>query len=695
MEPEKQSLGKSATAAAGGTAGKLIISVHDNGFVNEELNNIWLDDREARKRKNKINALQLKLLKRKFLKLLERTCECEHPPEFALALLPKFQSHRGPIQVKKGKIATNIADAVLCAEENVKELNAKIESLKAKQSPTPADSQELARALVNLPLAKEMTDPGRYSQDKKGRVWVQHPKCVAHDREMLCGWPLQKFPKGVFEEAARLLQELDKLPGTDRAFVSTKKDNSTYLMVTCLRALAEAGVDGAAVAAGKYHLPLKRGMVTQLRLMLAARPIRGDPRSDEFNLVTQQLEFQIDQLKRNVPARAFIPELLDRMSKCDPNYGIDDPEGVLGPVEIDGKMYKIPASLREIVYGARRGDLQQIIDWGLGYKEIASLIPQMLAAAVADASATADASAAADAARPHPAFTVLKIIVEVFLSNFPHRLLPNNLIEELRELAKQASIELLLVGSREIAQLNSFGRCCSQLESNSIYAARLAAKASSQKLYGTDLYADFFGIPLKIWLECYELTIFRYADFGNGHMAGYAKWLNMDYSSLDSHSDDAVSEALKVLTTQNLAQLFGLGLTFDCVKLAALTWSQIIAMITNADNCWVKSDCAPRITECISSRFTQATLQLEMDVTNAWRQFVYYVSHVNDKIGLLARLEKESGESPFPCSPSDSRKRATHDYCVKLILHPLIDVVNGSLPVRRTPLHFDIWSLNW
>ena len=590
MDLEQQSLGKSATAAARGTAHKLSISVNNVGFVIKEFNKIWLDEREARKLENEINVLQLTLLKREFLKLLERTCECEHPPEYALALLPKIQSHSGPIQVTKGKIATSIEEAVMCAKKTVEDLSTMITRLAAKQSPTPADAQELARARAALLRAKKMTNPGCFYQEKE-HVWIQHPECVKHDPKMMCGWPLQKFPKGVFEEAARLLQELDKLSGTDRAFWSTKKDNSTYLLTTCLSALTD-------VAAGEYELKLEKGIVTQLRKMLAACPIRGDPGSDVFNLFTQQIEFQINRLKKIVPVRAFIPELLNRLSKCDPNYGIDDPESVFGLVEIAGVPHPIPDSLLEIVKGARRGDLQQLIDWGLGYEEIASLIPQMLAAAEANG----------DAARQHPARTVLENIVATVLPIWPHRLLPNNLIKGLRTLAEQAGIELHLV--------------------------------EMVKLHGSP-YADI--------------------------------------------------EAQEVLTTQTLAQLFGLGLTFDCVKLAALTWSRIIAMITDANKCWGPSTYPPSwaITECITSRLSQASLQLEMDVTIAWRQFVYFVSRVDNKMGLLTGL-KVLNKRSLACR----RVIATHDYCVEKILQPLIDVENGLLPVKPPPL-FDIRNLKW
>ncbi|NBQ70405.1 MAG: hypothetical protein EBU46_16865, partial [Nitrosomonadaceae bacterium] len=362
MDPEHQSLSKNATAAASNKTHKLSISVNNVDLVIKKLNQILLDEREASKLKNEINDLQLKLLKIKFLELLKCTCECEHSPEYALALLPKIQSHRGPIQVTKGKIATSIEEALMCAEKNVEDLSTIITRLAAKQSPTPADAQELARARAAVLRAKAMTNPGCFYQEKD-HVWIQHPECSKHDPKRLCGWPLQKFPKGVFEEAARLIQEVDKLSGTDRAFWSTKKDNSTYLLTTCLSALAEAG-------AGEYELKLEKGIVAQLRKMLAACPIRGDPRSDVFTLFTQQIEFQINRLKKIVPVRAFIPELLDRLSKCDPNYGIDDPESVFGPVEIAGVPHPIPDSLLEIVKGARRGDLQQLIDWGLGYEEI-------------------------------------------------------------------------------------------------------------------------------------------------------------------------------------------------------------------------------------------------------------------------------------------------------------------------------------
>lgn len=648
MDLEQQSLGKSATAAARGTAHKLSISVNNVGFVIKELNKMWLDKREARKLENEINVLQLTLLKREFLKLLERTCECEHPPEYALALLPTIETHRGPIQVTKGKIATSIEEAVMCAKKTVEDLSTKITRLAAKPSPTPTDAQELARARAALLRAKEMTNPGCFYQEKE-HVWIQHPECFKHDPKMLCGWPLQKFPKGVFEEAARLLQELDKVSGTDRAFWSTKKDNSTYLLTTCLSALAEAG-------AGEYELKLEKGIVAQLRKMLAACPIRGDPRSDVFTLFTQQIEFQINRLKKIVPVRAFIPELLDRLSKCDPNYGIDDPESVFGPVEIAGVPHPIPDSLLEIVKGARRGDLQQLINWGLGYEEIVSLIPQMLAAAEADG----------DAARQHPARTVLENIVATVLPIWPHRLLPNNLIKGLRTLAEQAGIELHLVEYPAIAKWHRPKVFGTTGEDHA--AAQLAARASSEvvHLHKSDLYADFFKLP-KFWPKCTYHKILQYADI---------------------RLQDEYIEADKVLTTQNLAQLFGLGLTFDCVKLAALTWSRIIAIITDADKCWGPSTYPPSwaITECI----TGWHLQLEMDVTNAWRQFVYYVSRVDNKMGLLTGL-KVLNKRSLACR----RVIATHDYCVEKILQPLIDVVNRLLPVEPPPLLFDIGGLKW
>ncbi|NBQ70752.1 MAG: hypothetical protein EBU46_18735 [Nitrosomonadaceae bacterium] len=193
---------------------------------------------------------------------------------------------------------------------------------------------------------------------------------------------------------------------------------------------------------------------------------------------------------------------------------------------------------------------------------------------------------------------------------------------------------------------------------------------------GLRTLAEQAGIELHLF-EMVKLHGFPYA------------YIRRQYAFIRRQYD--YNEALEILTTQTLAQLFELGLTFDCVKLAALTWSRIIAMITDANKCWGPSTYPTSwaITECIPSRLSQASLQLEMDVTIAWWQFIYYVSRVDNKMGLLTGL-KVLNKRSLACR----RVIATHDYCVEKILQPLIDVENGSLPVKPPPL-FDIRNLKW
>ena len=680
--------------------------------ITEELQDKARTASDFDNRINLINQLKIQLLLTEILNLFISTCECDHAPEYALSKSPECNEGNKCPQVVKGKLASSIGAAVEFAVQNLKNIDAKIARLQATQQLTPAEAEELEQALTDRVLAAKKTNPGRYKMGK-GNVWVQHPDCHKHDPDNLCGWPLQVTPKDVIEKATELLKRFESLlNGGDRTvnkycylqnkwetvilhthttIKHTQEGTATHTLISCLRAIVASKASGAAAAApgaaaaadaepgDAVKLNLDPRVVGRLRALLACLPIRGGPQSNVYYAFKRQITFQIKQLESNLPDHEFIPELIQRLLEYDPHCGLADPNVVLGPVDIAGNLHQIPASLQKVVNRAQSGTIPKLIELGLvpSCETLASLIPQLSAVAACKVTedeglqrllyalhlafqrrrsvmlldlggqvrpsdipwwmAVKPAAQAAHAAQA--ALAVLKKIVEIALANFPETVLPNVLIEELRSLAAVAGVALPLVKgiATDIFQ-GSFSE-------GYLRAGELAAQASRDKVasLGTDLYADFY----KLCQPYGELLQGRRTASAFGAMC---------VTLAARRTSEYVIEAQQILTTQNLAPLFELGLDVDCKAIASRTWQKVIEMFIN-----VQAD-------------RRSRQRLQTNVAYAWRQFVFYVSHVENNMELLSGLL------------TTTEKRVeyvkAHAHCVDKLLKPLIDVAIGLRPAR-------------
>jgi hypothetical protein len=166
----------------------------------------------------------------------------------------------------------------------------------------------------------------------------------------------------------------------------------------------------------------------------------------------------------------------------------------------------------------------------------------------------------------------LNEICVLTLTSFPHAILPNKLLQELRALVKGAELDIPLVD--EVAADIFMGHFSDKfLES---------AKRAGGLLDGT-LYARYYDID---YVKVREIPAQKESEqpmtwWGTPvHPDAFAQLCaaraGVDLGSWDPATNGMIIEQQQIITTQNLAALFvGLGLTIHC-KTGYRTWRDIV-----------------------------------------------------------------------------------------------------------------------
>lgn len=199
---------------------------------------------------------------------------------------------------------------------------------------------------------------------------------------------------------------------------------------------------------------------------------------------------------------------------------------------------------------------------------------------------------------------LLTDVTTLAIVSFPHAILPNKLLQELRTLAKTADLSLPIVD--ELAADIFMGAFTDKFLS----AAQIAAKI----LHGS-LYEQYYGLPYDRVLCLNDLQ----QTYGTKTSPGFAA-LCEDLAQAKKDERWSVSrngriiEQSQILTTQNLAPLF------DSLNLAPVLSGRIRAL---------SEQCFQWICKRQLSKSWKANLRMVKSSAYAWRQMLFFLSFLD------------------------------------------------------------------
>ena len=516
-------------------------------------------------------------------------------------------------------------------------------------------------------------------------VYAVHESCAKHNAQNGCGWPLQRFASDWKERAAALLADVRALVKREKAELATwhntyyyngdtlnakrMRKGSTKDMFDVLTVCVEKGVE--AVPARKVAL---------LRNVLAGANTKyGLPGTDQFDEYRTRIEAAVP-----VNRAPYFSLVIDRLNQFgDSGLALGEIESVLMP---DAELGDIPKNLCKKVERTRRATVSDLLEAGLvGSGEVlAVLVPaltsQAATASIEDASLRrvffalrmafskrrsllllnlerqtkmddlpwaqplvrrcTHGASSRDAAR-----MVLDVVVRETLTHFPQTILPNKLIQSLRDLSTAAGIKVAL--TEELAADIFMGRFSAKFA--------VAAEAASRVLSNT-VYSTYYGLgsyfaraasanESDFTAECFKLA--GVAQSSRGY-------------SFDVPENGRVIEQGQILSSHSLAGLYealDLDVRLDGRALACKTWT------------WIVRSCLalPRTPSW------RARLQTAKNVAFAWRQLLFFISTTSaDPDAFLQTLAddaaKETGGGPTLARLQD------------IFLQPLRRAVHGEAP---------------
>ncbi len=238
----------------------------------------------------------------------------------------------------------------------------------------------------------------------------------------------------------------------------------------------------------------------------------------------------------------------------------------------------------------------------------------------------------------------LEKIVTLAVTAFPHQILPNKLLQEIRTLADDAELSLPIVD--EVAADIFMGAFSEKF--------LLAARTAGQLLQGT-LYERYYGISYEQVLQIDDVSTARQGGAPTSpaffqlccEMAGMAKG-----NSLVAYNG-TILEQEQILTTHNLAALFTALRLTDTLQL------QLRGM---AQNCFI----------WICQRHQQpasnwhASLHMVKNTAYAWRQMLFFLA-----------LESEASVQPFLAWASTHLEKQLPEFQIRF--RPAMEGLSRSL----------------
>ncbi len=404
-------------------------------------------------------------------------------------------------------------------------------------------------------------------------------------------WPCRRYPAGWSQHALALLGEYAELRKEHRLCGKPEKASGHFAQLR--RFLAKA--------ARKPDAITERD-VAQIRL-IAGRYIekRGLPDSE---MCASRRNRQRDDV-RGPTFHEIGKIVVSRFEKHAKTEGLDDVSHLKLPISSEESQTfclpaqsAVPESIQRKVERCLNDTVSELIERGLitSGEILARVLPQLTsglqAAGISDPSlrhlyaaiyrafrrrrslllfnlekqvqieelpwvATIDRFRGENFSRRELAEQVLEEITELTITSFPHALLPNKLLQELRALATSAGLDIPLVD--EVAADIFMGQFSGKFVE--------AAKRAAQHLDGS-LYARYFGIdygPVRKMSGADMPTVktaFRKMPGANQFAELCSSRAGVPLGTWDPATNGMIIEQQQILTTQNLAALFaGLGLT--------------------------------------------------------------------------------------------------------------------------------------
>ena len=423
-------------------------------------------------------------------------------------------------------------------------------------------------------------------KDSNGKPIVNHDGRF----EVQGGWPCRKYPDGWGARAQEALDDYDRMRSEHKLCGRPDRAKDSFAQLR------------------KYLLPcisspesLTGREVGRIRLILA-RYInkRGTPDSVTCSAIRRKQAQQSSAPTFHRITQAVIPRL-DLYPKDD---GLDDLQVAVQPITGDeGELWNVPAgtavpwSVHRKIHRSLTETVDVLVERGIitSGETLARVLPQMTSglqsAGITDPSlrrlyatiyrafrrrrsllllnlesqirieelpwvAAIDRFRRNDLSARELAKQALEEVATLTIASFPHAILPNKLLQELRGLTKTADLNLPLVD--EVAADIFMGEFTGKFLQAAKKAARLLEGTLYENYYGID-YGQLRSIPEfepaknKRWFR--RKTRDQFVQLCS-RMAGTT------YGGWDPAINGMIIEQQQILTTQNLAVLFdGLNLT--------------------------------------------------------------------------------------------------------------------------------------
>lgn len=495
--------------------------------------------------------------------------------------------------------------------------------------------------LVGLFLDTVEGEPPNLQQEENGGVGHS----VAGQPAVTGGWPCKVFPETWTERATNLLRRFERLQQEHQlsSKPTHRKSSLAQLMPFLSRCVADP-------------MKLSGHEVGRIRLLLARYVHkRGLPDSTRCRSLRSLQDRQAKTPVFSEVAGAVVPRLLAYPG----NEGIEDLTAVTKPVTEDEAAHcgldagsELPDTIRRRIERCLTESVEVLVERGLipSGDVLAEVLPQLTsglrAAGIDDPQLRQLYAATYRAFRRRRSLLLLDLQSQVkieelpwvaalerfrtddlpakqlarqtleevaclTLTSFSHAIVPNKLLQELRALAKGAGVEMPLVD--ELAADIFMG----EFSEKFVKTAKLAAE-----LLDGSLYATYYGIDCeqvrqlpkpsrkrsRSWFSNTTPTLDAFADL-------CCKRAGVKYGGWDPAINGMIIEQQQILTTQNLASLFGgLGL--------AETLRPQLPLMARSCFEWI---CRR---QQINESLWHARLITMKNTAYAWRQMVFYLSFV-------------------------------------------------------------------
>lgn len=527
--------------------------------------------------------------------------------EAARALLAEIGPHLGRLRFYPAPNARPLSDTSLV---HLRTVGQTAQGLGALRVPPRLQAQREA-ALVWAPLG-----------DRAARLFLE---------TYTDGWPCRHYPDGWRERARLLLDDYRRLKDEKRPLCrkhERKGENSALL-----RGFLETCVSDPARLTGRDV-----GLIRRVLADITAK--RGLPGSDRCLALRQS---QAAQARK--PAVAELAQVvIGRMAGLPPDEGLDDLDGVLAPVT-PGAM-PLAGRLAEKVRRCRSAPVEVLVEENVitSAEALATVVPQITAlvraAGIDDPDLrrlygsvyrafrrrrsllllnlesqvkfhelpwvrAVEVHRGGDPSAAGTARQTLERVVVLAVTSFPHQILPNKLLQEIRALAADAGLALPLVD--EVAADIFMGAFTEKF--------LRAAQAAAALLEGT-LYERYYGLP---YARVRQIDDVRPARAGGAPTSPAFFRLCSELAGPGAGGGSPVArngtiiEQEQILTTHNLAALLGaLGLA-DALRprlgeLARQNFAWVCRRQRQAAPAW------------------KSRLQVVKNAAYAWRQMVFFLA---------------------------------------------------------------------